>query len=313
MSQDSPDVSVVIVNWNTRDYLLDVVASLRASTRRASLEIIVVDNDSRDGSQEALRTHHPDVTLLQNPDNFGFAKANNIGFGVARGKALCLVNTDVIAVDGVIDKLWDYLVDHPEVGMVGPRQINGEGHTRLNVRRFPSLANAAGDYLWLKRLGVLPGRALPPSTYHHTHEAEVLSGAFLMVRREALEQVGPLDEDFFFYGEDTDWGKRFYDAGWKTVYHPEAEAIHFGGGSTAAYPVKYYLTMEKADHLYWRKHQSAPARAAYVVIKVWYHLVCVAGWTGVWLTRPERREQAALKVRGNAVNTVWLLSRRELA
>lgn len=312
MSLDNVDVSVVIVNWNTRGYLLDVVRSLKETTHRASLEIIVVDNDSRDGSQAALREQHPDVTLIQNPGNLGFARANNIGFAVARGRAICLVNTDVVALDGVIDKLWNYLQTHDQVGMVGPRQINGEGNTRMNVRRFPNVANAAGDYLWLKKLGILPGRALPPSSYLHTHAAEVLSGAFLMVRREALEQVGPLDEDFFFYGEDTDWGKRFHDADWGTVYHPEAEAIHFGGGSTAAYPVKYYLTMEQADHLYWSKHQSARARAAYVAIKVAYHLACLLGWGGIWLVRPPRRPQAALKLQGNAVTTIWLLTKRAL-
>lgn len=312
MTSAPVDVSVVIVNWNTRDYLLGVVASLKATTT-VPMEIIVVDNDSHDDSAAALQEHHPDVTLIRNPANFGFAKANNIGFAAASGRALCLVNTDVIALDGVIDRLWAYLAEHPEVGVVGPRQINGEGETRLNVRRFPTLANAAGDYLWLKKLGIVPGRALPLSTYSHTHPAEVLSGAFLMVRREAFEQVGPLDEDFFFYGEDTDWGKRFHDAGWGIVYHPEAEAIHFGGGSTAAYPVKYYLTMEQADHLYWRKHHSAAARGAYVAIKVVYHLAAIAGWAGIWVARPQRREQAALKLRGNLINTVWLVTRRALA
>jgi len=313
VSAAAVDVSVVIVNWNTRDYLVDVVTSLKETTHRATMEIIVVDNASHDGSQQALRERHPDVTLIENPGNFGFARANNIGFAAASGRALCLVNTDVVALDGVIDKLWEYLVANPDVGLVGPRQINGEGKTRLNVRRFPTLANAAGDNLWLKRLGLLSGRALPPDTYHHTHDAEVLSGAFLMVRREAFDQVGPLDEDFFFYGEDTDWGRRFHDAGWRIVYHPEAEAIHFGGGSTAAYPVRYYLTMEQADLLYWRKHHPAPARAGYVAIKVVYHLASLAGWAVLWLARPDRRSQAALKLRGNAINTVWLLTRRSLA
>lgn len=310
---EQPEVSVVIVNWNTRDYLLDVIASLYEVTTRTSMEVIVVDNDSQDGSQDALRERHPEVTLIQNTENLGFAKANNIGFAASRGEAICLVNTDVIALDGVIDKLWEYLQIHPEVGLVGPRQINREGQTRQNVRRFPSLANAVGDYLWLKKVGLVPGRALPPATYLSTHPAQVLSGAFLMVRRTALEQVGPLDEDFFFYGEDTDWGKRFHDAGWGIVYHPEAEAIHFGGGSSAAYPVRYYLTMEKADHLYWQKHHSPAARAVYVAIKVVYHLVSIVGWAGKWVLRLGDREQASLKVRGHAINTVWLLTRRSLA
>jgi GT2 family glycosyltransferase len=315
--QPDPIVSVVIVNWNTRQFLLDCIASMRSATTRTSTEIIVVDNASHDGSQQALREAYPDVKLIENSENLGFAKANNIGFADAQGRAFCIVNTDVIALDGVIDRLWEYVDTHPNVGMVGPRTLNRDMEIRRNCRRFPALSNALGDYLWLKRL--LPrserfqGRALPLETYQHTHDAEVLSGCFLMVRRDAIEQVGALDEDFFFYGEDTDWCKRFHDAGWGIVYLPQAEAIHFGGGSTAAYPVKYYLTMEKADLLYWQKHSTPRRRAAYVAIKVVYHVVSVPGWLLIWLSRPTRRPQASLRLRGHLINTMWLLTRRSLA
>lgn len=306
------EVSVVIVNWNTRQMLLDVIDSLKTTTHRTSMEIIVVDNASHDGSQAALTQQHPDVRLVQNEDNLGFAKANNRGFAVARGQAFCLVNTDVIAHDGAIDVLWDHLQANPGVAMVGPRTFNEHGEIRRNVRRFPTLRNALGDHLWLKRTGLVQGRSLPPDSYHHTHAAQVLSGCFLMVRREAFEQVGPLDEDFFFYGEDTDWGRRYNDAGWECVYHPEAEAIHFGGGTTKAYPVKYYLIMEKADLLYWRKHHPRWQVAAYAGIRLLHNVISVVAWSGIWLARPGRREQAALKVKGNAINTVWLLTRRSL-
>lgn len=311
---DRPDVSIIIVNWNTRDLLLDVIDSLRSTTHETTIEMIVVDNASHDGSPLAVQRAHPEIRLIRNPDNLGFARANNIGFAAASGKAVCLVNTDVIARDGVIDRLWAYLEEEPGVGMVGPRTLHRDGRVRQNCRRFPNLRNALGDHLWLKRLGVpwLQGRALPLESYRETHAAEVLSGCFLMVRREALDAVGPLDEDFFFYGEDTDWGKRFHDAGWKAVYLPEAEAVHFGGASTAAYPVRYYLIMEKADLLYWRKHHPAWRRAVYVAIRLVHNVVSVIGWAGVWLVRPGRREQASLKVRGNATNAVWLVTRRSL-
>lgn len=310
MDNNVVDVSVVIVNWNTQEYLLDVVASLQDTTHRTSMEIIVVDNASHDGSSEALRERFPEVTIIQNDDNHGFAKANNTGFATARGSALCLVNTDVIALDGVIDRLWDYLQSHPDVGLVGPKTLDRDGNTWQNCRRFPTLWNAAADHLWLKRLGLpgLNGRALPMRTYDHTHDAEVLSGCFLMVRREAFDQVGPLDENFFFYGEDTDWGKRFHDTDWRAVYHPEATAIHFGGGSTAAYPVRYYLTMEKADLYYWRKHRSPWERKIYVAIRLVHNLAAILLWAAIWLVRPGQRKNSSLKVRGNAINTVWLLT-----
>lgn len=307
-----PDVSVVIVNWNTRQYLLDCIESLLAQTTVARLEIIVVDNGSEDGSQSALRAAYPDVTLIENGANFGFARANNVGFKVATGRYLCLVNTDVIALDGVIDRLLAHMDDDERIGVAGPRTLTRDLKLRQNCRRFPSLANAAGDYLMLKRLlpGVerFEGRTLKASTYSATHDADVLSGCFMMVRREAFDEVGPLDEDFFFYGEDTDWCKRFDDAGWKVVYDAGAEAIHFGGGSTKAYPVKYYLTMEQADLRYWRKHHSHAACAAYVAMKCAYHLACVAAWLPLSMIR--RDDDSRVKLRGHAINLVWLTTRR---
>lgn len=307
LMQSTPNVSIVIVNWNTRQYLLDCVASILNSTKRTSVEIIVVDNASVDGSQDALRNEFPDVKLIQNTENLGFAKANNIGFSIASGSAFCLVNTDVVALDGVIDRLWDHLVAHPEIGMVGPRTLDRDMKVRRNCRQFPNLANACGDYLWLRRLPIIrvPGRALGIETYDYIHDAEVLSGCFMMVRRSTVEQVGPLDEGFFFYGEDTDWCKRISDAGWRITYFPPAEAIHFGGGSSAAYPVKYYLTMEKADLRYWQKHHPRSEVSLYRMIKLAHHLVSLVGWGVLWLGR---HSDGSIRIRGHWINTIWLLS-----
>ncbi len=314
MQLATPDVSVVIVNWNTRQYLLDVVASLNEQTT-VPFEVIVVDNGSHDGSQAALRDAHPEVVLIENGANLGFAKANNIGFRHARGRYLCLVNTDVIALDHVVDRMVAHMDANPDIGVLGPRTVTRDLELRQNCRRFPNLTNAAGDYLFLSRL--LPaverfeGRTLPASTYSYTHDAEVLSGCFMMVRREAFDQVGPLDEAFFFYGEDTDWCRRFHDAGWRIVYFADAEAIHFGGGSSKAYPVQYYLTMEKADRIYWAKHASLPAQVGYVLMKCFYHAVCVVGW--LWPAAVRQDDQARLKLRGHWTNLVWLVSGRSLA
>lgn len=307
-------VSVVIVNWNTRDLLLDVVESLKETTRTVPYEVIVVDNDSHDGSVEALTARHPDVTVIENPDNYGFARANNIGFRAATGEAFCLVNTDVVALDGVIDTLWAFLQEHPRVGAVGPQTLDGDGLVRTNVRRFPDLRNALGDHLWLRRVlpSVFPGRSVPPERLERVHSAEVLSGCFLMVRREAVDDVGMLDEGFFFYGEDTDWARRFRDGGWDCVYLPHARAVHFGGGSTAARPLTYYLAKEKADLRYWRKHHGPGAVAGYTTIRVLHNLASVLGWGLVWASRPADRQRAGHKVRGNLTNTVWLVTRREM-
>ena len=306
-----PDVSIIIVNWNTADLLIDVVRSLRSETRSVTHEIIVSDNGSQDGSQEALSTIYPDVLLIENKENLGFARANNLAFEFATGRYLCLVNTDIVALDGVLDKMVAHMDTYPDIGVLGPRILNSDGTVQENCRRFPTLMNAAGDYLMLKHLfprwSRFAGRTLPVATYQQTHVAEVLSGCFLMVRREAFAQVGPLDEAFFFYGEDTDWAKRFNLAGWKAVFYADAEAVHLGGASSRAYPVKYYLTMECADLTYWRKHHSQVACAAYECMKIAYHLAASA-WLlprALW-----HRSDRAQKVRGHLNNLIWLATRQ---
>lgn len=310
-----PDVSVVIVNWNTRDYLLDCIESLLAETHEVRVEIIVSDNGSVDGSVGSLRERHPDVVVIQNCENLGFAKANNIGFRRAQGRYLCLVNTDVIALDGVLDKLVAHMDANPDIGLLCPQTLTRELAVRQNCRKFPTLQNAAADYLMLRRLFPgnprFEGRTLRMETYNSTHDAEVLSGCFLMVRREAYDKVGGLDEAFFFYGEDTDWCRRFHDAGWRNVYKADARAIHFGGGSTKAYPTKYYLTMEKADLIYWQKHHDRAEQLTYQLIKTIYHFVCILGWIPIHLIR--RDDTSRLKLRGHTTNLVWLLTGRSLA
>lgn len=314
MAATRPDVSVVIVSWNTRRLLLDCLTSLRAATHVATLQLVVVDNASGDGSADAVAASFPDVLLVRNDANLGFAAANNRGFAVATGRYLCLVNSDVVARDGVLDAMVAHLDAHPEVGLLAPRTLTGDGRVRQNCRRFPTLANAAGDSLWLRKLPRplrIEGRTLPPETYDATHDAEVLSGCFLMVRREAFDQVGPLDEDFFFYAEDTDWCRRFHDAGWRLVYLADAEAVHFGGGSSAARPVAYQLAMERADHTYWRKHHPPGKRAAYVALRGAHHLVAALAWLPRALGR--RDADAWLRARGHATCLVWLTTRIPLA
>lgn len=314
MAVARPDVSVVVVSWNTRQLLLDCLASLHSATHGATLQLIVVDNASHDGSADAVAAAFPDAVVVRNPANLGFAAANNRGFAVATGRYLCLVNSDVVAREGVLDAMVTHLDAHPGVGILAPRTLTGDGRVRQNCRRFPTLANAAGDALWLRRLPPplrIEGRTLAPETYAVTHDAEVLSGCFLMVRREAFDEVGPLDEDFFFYAEDTDWCRRFHDAGWGIVYLAAAEAVHFGGGSSAARPVAHQLAMERADHTYWRKHHAPAERAAYVALRSVHHLVGMV--TRLPRAVVGRDEDAARRARGHATCLVWLTTRIPLA
>lgn len=263
----SIDISVVIVNWNTRDLLLDCVGSLYTETRQSAIEIIVVDNASRDGSMEALAVRFPETVRIANRENVGFSKANNQGLAVARGRYLCLVNSDVKALRGVLDRLRLFLENRTGVGAVAPRTVGGDLKIRRNCRDYPNLRNEICHALFLDRLfpslHTFRGRSLRDYDYASEREIEVLSGCFLMVPRAVFERVGGLDERFFMYSEDVDWCKRIREAGWRVVYYPEAEAIHYGGSSSITERARLNVEMVKAHLQYWRKHHG-PAAAALV-------------------------------------------------
>lgn len=254
------DISVVIVNWNTRDMLLECVESLYAETRRAKLEIIVVDNASHDGSMDALAARFPGVVQIRNTANHGFSKANNQGLRIARGRYLCLVNSDVKALEGVLDRLMDYADAHPDVGLLAPRTVGRDMKLRRNCREYPTLRNSFCQAVFLDKLfpGVraFRGRSLAEYDYKTAADIEVVSGCFLLIPRRALEQVGLLDERFFIYSEDVDWSRRYHNAGWKVIFYPGAEAIHYGGSSSSVEAIRFNIEKMKASLQYWHKHHG---------------------------------------------------------
>ena len=305
------DISAIIVNWNTKSLLLDCVDSLYRTTRNASLEIIVVDNASTDGSVDALRKAFPLVRIIVNPANFGFAKANNIGIREAKGRYICLVNSDVKALDGVLDKMHGYMESQPEIGALAPRAYFGDMQIQKTCRKFPTLRNIFCEEFFLNTMfptiAAFRGREMHWFDYETTMEIEVLSGYFLMVRSEVVRQVGLLDERFFFYSEDVDWCKRIHDAGWKLVYYPEAEAIHYGGGSSANDSARFNVEFIKANWQYWKKHKSTAAVALFCLIKFTGALLREVGWNIVGLVKPAMKPQAKVSADGYRKIRTWLM------
>ena len=265
------DVSLIIVNWNTEKLLLLCIESIISQTEKVSYEIIVVDNASEDNSVSSVKAGYPDVKIIENTENLGFSKANNQGFAVSRGRYVCLINSDVIVLDNSIDRLISHIDDDDSIGVIVPMTINGENRIRQNVRRFPNLWNIFCETLFLHRLfkktGFFCGRAIPSDRYHKLYEVESISGCFMVVRRKAMEQIGTLDEAFFFYTEDVDWCKRFYDAGWKIIYLADVKSVHLGGESSSAAPAKYQRIMETSDLIYWTKHFSKAAVGLYKFLR----------------------------------------------
>jgi len=234
-----PDLSIVVVNWNTRDHLERCLRSIERSSSTTSspaVEVIVVDNASSDGSQAMVRASFPSVHLIANATNLGFTAANNQGLRHARGRYLMLLNPDTEVLDDALAAMVRYLDDHPDVGVVGPRLLNPDGTAQSSRRRFPTLATTFIESTVLQRY--LPNHPLLRRYYvldrsdDETQEVDWLVGACLAVRREAVEEVGLLDEGFFMYSEELDWCRRIVGAGWKIVYLPTARVVHWGGASS---------------------------------------------------------------------------------
>ncbi|MDB5999980.1 MAG: hypothetical protein JWP52_1679 [Rhizobacter sp.] len=267
-----PRVSVVIVSWNAVGYLRRCLASLR-ETRVSDgedcvAEIIVVDNQSSDGSPDMVKREFPEVTLVHAGSNLGFGRANNVGFARVGSPFVALVNSDALVHAGCLQSLRDYLVAQPRAGLVGPLVFGGDGRQQATCRRLPTLWNLLCRALALDRLfpdvAALSGFEIPRHLLRNDQvsDAEVVSGCFCVARAEAIEQVGGFDEQFFFYGEDIDWCRRFAAAGWKVQFVPHASATHFGGGSTANAPLRYSIEILSATLKYWRKHHSLPSQWA---------------------------------------------------
>lgn len=307
------DVSVIIVNWNTKQMLLDCIESLIKETHKYTMEIIVVDNASADGSPDAVRKHYPEIKLIVNKANLGFSKANNIGIKAATGRYVCLCNSDIIALDGVIDKMIDYMTSHPEIGALGPKVLDENYVLTLNCREIPTLRNSVCDFWFLKSLfkgiDAFRGRTQDNTTYDYTHNVGILSGCFMVVKGKALKEVGGLDERFFIYGEDTDWSKRFWQKGWKVVYYSDAQVIHIGGASSDAAPLRFILENEKADLQYWQKHHNLFVQLIYLFLKTTYRLNLGIIWTFISLLKKSNKNYSKAKKIGHLGCFKWLTTK----
>ena len=254
------DLTIVIVNWNTREFLVPCLRSLLLHTQGLSFEVYVVDNASADGSADCVASSFPQVHLIANWSNLGFSRANNQALRVARGEFVALLNPDTLLIENVFLPLIQEMRSRPEVGTAGPMILNGDGRT-VQVscaRRLPRLRFNFCDMTGLARR--FPQSHLFGAEYmsfwdhQDSRYVEALSGACMVVRREAIDSVGLLDESQFMYCDDTDWCLRFLAGGWKIYYVARARLIHFGGGGRDQVPVAMKLQLAKAQYYYYGKH-----------------------------------------------------------
>jgi GT2 family glycosyltransferase len=273
VSSSRPEVSVVIVSWNTRDLLRDCLKSVIEHSGKVSLEIIVSDNDSGDGSQEMVREEFPGVILVENGRNLGFAAANNVGMRCATGRDVLLLNPDALVLDGAVEKSLGYLRAHPRVGIVGCRVLENLETVQRTCFSFPTPWNTFLTEFGLAglfpRSGFFNSADLGSWNRDTEREVEVVSGMFMLVRREVLNQIGLMDEAYFVYAEEADLCFRAWKAGWTCIFWPGAQIIHRDGGgkATGQVSVKMYVQLQKSLSIFQRKNRGF---LAYVMLKLVY-------------------------------------------
>jgi GT2 family glycosyltransferase len=296
------DVSVIVVNWNTCANLRACLRSVVAETRDSSWELIVVDNASADGSAAMVRAEFPSVRLVENDTNRGFAAANNQGLALANGRFALLLNPDTVVLDGAIDRAVRAADVDPSIGVLGCQVLVREGEIQRTCFRFPSARSLLLVATGLDRL--IPAGWLGGGPWMRdwdrksVRDVEVVSGMFMLVRREAIERVGPMDEAYFVYAEEADWCFRLRRAGWRCVFTPAARILHDGGGgrSTSLVKVRMHVQLQKSVLVFLRKNRG---RASWLAAKAIYVAAALArmalwGIAASVARRPGARERWTL-------------------
>lgn len=256
------DLSIIIVNYNVKEFLLNSLKSLKDATKDLSTEIIVVDNASEDGSVEAVKRKFPIVKLIVNKDNIGFGAANNLALEKSSGKFIVFLNPDTIVKEDTFTTLIKFFDEKPDAGMAGCKVLNPDGSLQLACRRgFPgpwtTFTKLTGLSALFPKSKLFARYNLTYLDENKTYEVDAISGAFMMMKREAYEKVGGFDPVFFMYGEDLDLCYRIQQAGYKVYYVHTTKIIHYKGESTKRSSLDETKVFYNAMHLFVKKHFSS--------------------------------------------------------
>jgi N-acetylglucosaminyl-diphospho-decaprenol L-rhamnosyltransferase len=255
------DLSAIIVSWNTCELLARSLESIYDARGGLDLEIIVVDNGSTDGSGGMVRERFPQVQLIENAENAGFVRANNQAIARCKGRYVLLLNSDTRVLPGSLDQVVRFMDAHPIAGIAGVRLVNPDGTFQASFTPYPTLWR---EFLILSGLGRLLIRPTFPSCGPRIEQGAqridgYVEGAYMMARREALDQVGGLDERIFMYAEDVDWCYRFDQAGWAVWYLPQAPIVHYGGQSTRQRQGRMEAELYRSRVVLFHKHYGRGA------------------------------------------------------
>ncbi len=257
--RDQPDLSIIIVNYKAKRFLKDCLNSIYGTRNNLRLEIWLIDNSSKDGIASWVKENFPQVNLIANQWNLGFSKATNQGIKESQGKYLLLLNPDTKVSEGKIEALLKFMDENPEAGICGPKMVDERGELLYSCRSFPDfLTSISSSQSVLNRL--FPHNPLSRKyllkdlNRSEIREVDWVSGSALFARRETLEQIGFLDENFFMFCEDTDLCLRAKKKGWKVFYFPFLTVSHQLGGSTSLNPLRSGLEHHRSMYYFFKKH-----------------------------------------------------------
>jgi len=253
-------LSIIIVSWNVKADLGDCIKSVQENSPACDYEVVVVDNASSDGSAEMVKKQFPQVLVIENGENLGFATANNRGMAKSSGEYVLLLNPDTAVHPGSLDALVKFMDDNVDVGVCGPRLLNTDGTTQPSARGFPTLRGVVHCFTIMRAIPVFRSqyRRWMMRDFAHDRQTDVdqVMGAALMTRRSIIEQVGGMDEDFFMYYEEVDLCYRIKQAGWRIVFLPNPVITHRGGQSVGQIPVRRRIMTLRSILIFLRKHRG---------------------------------------------------------
>jgi len=245
-------LSIIIITWNNEDIIERCLNSLDFFD--ASVEIIVVDNHSTDRTVEIIETRYPSVKLIKNNSNRGYAKANNQAIEISSSDYILLLNSDAFVLKGSIESLIDFMNINKSVGIAGPQLINPDGTWQRSYGRFPTISFQLRNLLQIQRVD----RLINKWKWNHSQKdypVDYIEGACMLIRRDVIKEIGLLDEDYFFYGEDADFCYRAKKAGWKVYFVPGSKVVHLrGASSTKKDNYKYMIPLLESQYCFIKKH-----------------------------------------------------------
>ncbi|MDD5451818.1 MAG: glycosyltransferase family 2 protein [Desulfovibrionales bacterium] len=267
------DISIIIVNWNTKDLLRNCLNSIYGKVQGIALEIIVIDNASHDGSVAMLREEFPQVTIIENNTNRGFGAANNQAFGIMKGRYALLLNTDTVLKEHAVYELFSFMEVHPDAAMACGQLLNADGSKQNSIANFPDLLTL---FLNTPLLEYLFPKRYPSKRYDYKGPVEVDSGigACLLVRKQAIDEVGMFDERYFFFFEETDWALQMKTAGWKIYHVPSARIYHLQGQSIGR-NVRSRIEFYRSRYQFFKKWKS---RSYYQIIFFVIFIRTIINW-----------------------------------